>query len=110
MDRVLKRLLIVLVVLIILAPLGLLASGTAFGEWSADDIQKLVGYVPSGLQSLSSLWNPPLPDYGYPAAPAGFIGDSLGYYLSAIIGAVVGGGALFLIGKALTKNTAENNE
>ena len=110
MDKVLKRLLLALVVLIILVPLGLVASGTAFGEWSADDIQKLVGFVPSGIQSLSGLWNPPLPDYGYPAAPAGFIGGSLGYYLSAIIGAVVGGGALFLIGKVLTKNTTKNNE
>ncbi len=110
MDRVLKRLLIVFVVLIILVPIGLLASGTAFGEWSADELQKLVGYVPPGLMSLSNLWNPPLPDYSLPGLPEGFIGASLGYYLSAIIGAVVGGGALFLIGKALTKNTAENNE
>ena len=47
--------------LIILSPLGLIIpdhfkAGSAWGEWGADKIQKLVGYVPKGLGKLSSLW------------------------------------------------------
>ncbi|HXY88845.1 MAG TPA: hypothetical protein VEG44_10420 [Candidatus Acidoferrales bacterium] len=113
MDKVLKRLLIALVVLIILVPIGLLATygGEAYGEWSPDSLQKLVGYVPAGLQSISGLWNAPLSGYGTPATPPGFFGDSLGYYLSAVVGVVIIGGAVFLLGKAFTnRDIGKNNE
>ena len=55
-------------VLIILSPLGLILpehfkAGSAWGEWGIDGMQKLVGYVPGGLEKLSSLWNAPVPDY-----------------------------------------------
>ena len=53
-----------------LSPLGLLLpahfkAGSAWGEWGADEMQKLVGYVPKGLEKLSSLWNAPMPDYAF---------------------------------------------
>ena len=112
MDKVLKRLLIVFVILIILVPIGLLATygGEAYGEWGPDELQKMVGYVPAGFQSITGLWNAPLSGYGTPATPPGFAGDSLGYYLSAVVGVAVIGGVVFLIGKALTKDAAKNNE
>ena len=66
LDRNLKIFLLILGVLVVLAPLGLLAQGTAYGEWSTDDIQQMLGYIPAGLNQLSSLWNAPLPDYGLP--------------------------------------------
>ena len=59
MDKLLRNLLIVFVVLIVLVPIGLLASGTAYGEWSADELQGLVGFVPAGFASLSGLWQLP---------------------------------------------------
>ena len=57
-------------VLIVLSPLGLLLpeyfkAGSAWGEWGADEMHKLVGYVPKGLEKLSSLWNAPMPDYAF---------------------------------------------
>ena len=110
MDKLLRNLLIVFVVLIVLVPIGLLASGTAYGEWSADELQGLVGFVPAGFASLSGLWQAPLPDYGLPALSDTFAGQSLGYYVSAIIGAALCGGVFILIGRALTRNAVQNKE
>ena len=44
-------------VLIVLSPLGLILpdhfkAGSAWGEWGADEMQKLVGYIPKGLEKL----------------------------------------------------------
>ena len=46
-------------VLAVLSPLGLLLpehfkAGSAWGEWGIDEIQRLAGYVPVGLEKLSS--------------------------------------------------------
>ena len=41
--------------LAMLAPLGLIAPGFAYGEGSAEDVQAAFGYVPKGLQDISEL-------------------------------------------------------
>ena len=73
-------------ILIAASPAGLLAQGTAWGEWGADEISAIVtngktlGYTPQGLSkgwTLQAL----LPDY----AVSGF-NEIIGYILSAIIG------------------------
>jgi len=73
-------------VLALLSPLGLLAAGTAWGEWGADQIEdvvaggKALGFVPAGMEkgwSLRALF----PDYGVSGLP-----EWLGYVLSAVIG------------------------
>jgi len=75
--------------LICLTPLGLLATGTAWGEWGKDEISKVVsqgntlGYTPKGLlegfgfQSL-------LPDYAVKGLP-----EVAGYLLSAAAGTAI---------------------
>lgn len=83
--------------LMILTPLGLLAAGTAWGEWAAEDfastgarqeISQASGgmappeTVPEGMARLASLWNSPIPDY----APAFMHNASYGYILSAMLG------------------------
>ncbi|MCM8746498.1 cobalt transporter CbiM [Thermomicrobium sp. CFH 73360] len=75
-------------VLVLLTPLGLVASGAAWGEWSAEELEHLVGYVPSGLSRWESWWPAPLPDYTFPWLPAdaGFFQQALAYILSAIVG------------------------
>jgi cobalt/nickel transport system permease protein len=77
---------ITLAVLVVLSPIGLLAPGTAWGEWGAEEITAL-GFpsIPSGMAKLSTLWNAPLPDYDLSA-----IGNSsVAYILSAITGIIV---------------------
>ncbi len=69
-----------LVALIVLSPIGLLASGTAWGEWDAEGVKGLVGYVPKAFQNGFS-FNAIAPDY----APSG-MPEKIGYILSAVAG------------------------
>jgi len=110
MDKLLRVLLVVFAVLMISVPIGLLASGTAYGEWSTGELKQLVGFVPSGLDSMSNLWHAPFPDYSLPGLPNTFFGLSLGYYVSAMVGVAICVGAFILIGKVITRYTAKNNE
>ena len=73
--------------LIVICPLGLylpakFGAGSAWGEWSADEIGMLAGYVPSGLRHLGSAWHAPMPDY----AIRGQESQSAVYVLTAVIG------------------------
>jgi hypothetical protein len=108
MDKFLTTLIIGLVALMILVPLGLLAEGTAYGEWDISELQDSVGYAPAGFQqlqdSVSSIWNPILPDYDLPSDSAGTAaGATPGYYISAIIGVLVIVAIVYGIGKVLVK-------
>lgn len=107
MDKTLKILLAAMAALIILTPLGLISTGETFGEWSNEVVEELVGYVPAGLEDLPISWPAPLPDYAVPGLDT-TIGTVAGYILSAVIGVVVGGGLLYVIGKALARK--ESNE
>jgi len=82
----LRGLWVVLGVLVVASPLGLLAPGTAWGEWGAEELTSLgLGFVPRGLEQLSSLWGAPMPDYDLPA-----LGNaSVAYVLSAVVGILV---------------------
>ncbi len=81
-----KPIYILLAILIIATPLGLLASGSAWGEWGADEIADVItggsvlGYTPAGLENGWSL-NSIMPDYSLSG-----LSDNLAYILSAIIG------------------------
>ena len=75
-----------LAALICLTPLGLLATGTAWGEWGADEIAGItsggnaLGFVPEGMKNgfnFSAL----LPDYSVSGLP-----EVAGYLLSAVLG------------------------
>ncbi len=72
-----------LAILILLTPLGLLAEGTAWGEWGADEIAEGAGYLPSGMTTGFS-FEALLPDYSFGNAP-----EAVGYLLSAVLGAAV---------------------
>ncbi len=82
----LRGLWVFLGVLILASPLGLLAPGTAWGEWGTKQLKGL-GFksIPTGLEKLSTLWGAPLAGYNLRA-----LGNtSLGYLLSAALGIVV---------------------
>ncbi|MEE3420805.1 MAG: cobalt transporter CbiM [Lachnospiraceae bacterium] len=75
---------ILLGALIVATPLGLLAEGTAWGEWGADEIAATgAGYTPAGMLKGFS-FDALLPDYSVSGLP-----DVFGYILSAIIGAAL---------------------
>jgi len=68
-------------VVALFTPIGLLATGTAWGEWGGEDLQNMLGFVPQGLEKLGSLWRAPIPDYSFPG-----LGPVSGYIVSAVIG------------------------
>jgi len=100
------RLWLATVLLMLLTPLGILAAGTAWGEWSVKDLPKAQGSmpvsgispqhasVPSGLQKLSTVWTAPFPGY----APGFVKHPAVGYLLSAMF--AVG---LLLLASRLTR-------
>ena len=92
-----KPLWVALAVLMILTPLGILAAGSAWGEWAPGDFadcatrQQIAATsqhsappvtAPAGLERLSSFWTAPMPRY----APSFLHNESFGYLLSAISG------------------------
>lgn len=89
-----------LAAMMVLTPLGLLAAGTAWGEWRSADFKNpqvrqeiaLASHnvpppesSPVGLERLGSIWTAPLPDY----APQFLKSETLGYVLSAMFGSGV---------------------
>ncbi|HTY52150.1 MAG TPA: PDGLE domain-containing protein [Methanomicrobiales archaeon] len=105
MDRTFKVLLIALVVLVVVVPIGLIATGTAYGEWGPDELQQAIGYVPDGLQHLSDLWTPLLPDYDFPGGHDTLPTQAPGYYTSAIIGGLLCAGVGYLVARAIVRRT-----
>lgn len=73
---------VLLAVLICASPLGLIATGTAWGEWGADEFMDMINYIPQGLANgpLSS-FEAICPDYAIGNLP-----EWIGYILSAVIG------------------------
>ena len=73
-------------ILIAATPLGLLATGTAWGEWGADEIAEIaetgeaLGYTPQGMLEGFSL-DVVMPDY-----TLGEVNEVAAYILSAVIG------------------------
>jgi len=104
MDRTIKKLFIGLLVLVVFTPLGLLAVGETFGEWGSEEIKEKLGFVPPGLERLSSLWSAPLPDYALPGGGDSTTAAAAAYILSAVIGVVVCAGLLYLIGKRIARD------
>jgi hypothetical protein len=95
-----RNLWLALGVIIILSPLGLLATGTAFGEWGRDQLQEKVGFIPAGLARMDDLWaHAPLPGYGIPGLDAGFMQSACGYILSALVGMILITGIMLLLKK-----------
>lgn len=95
-----QKLWMALGILIVLSPLGLIASGPAFGEWGTDELKNEAGFIPVGLARMTELWkHAPLPDYGITGFNANFTHSALGYILSALIGVALTAGIMALFSK-----------
>jgi hypothetical protein len=104
MEKSIRNMVIGLLILMVIVPLGLLATGETFGEWGNEEIEEKLGYVPSGLESLSSFWEKaPLPDYAF-EGDGSSRGAVIAYILSAVIGVLIGGGFLYFVGKKIAKD------
>ena len=92
-SKKMKPLYIIIGILVLFTPLGLLASGTAWGEWETDEIKEFIGFVPKGMENgfqFKSL----IPDYNL-----GNLKEYIGYIISAILGVTI----ILIIFKILSK-------
>ena len=107
-----------LVGLMLLSPLGLLASGSAWGEWASEAFSdqasratiiqasahaELPQRAPQGLAQLATIWSAPVPDY----APA-FIADlKLGYLVAAMLGCALIVLSFLLIARGVSRGVSK---
>ncbi len=108
MNRLQKKIMITLIVLSLLTPIGILLpmvfnAGDAWGEWSAETVKDLIGYVPEGLQKYANTYKAPLTDYSMNVKDTSVAHQSGYYILSGIIGATVTMGVTILISKFIIK-------
>ena len=111
MKLTLTRGRIALLALALVSPLGLylpelMRAGTAWGEWSLEEIRQMVGYVPAGMQQLNDVWKALLPDYALPGQDEAPLAQrSLIYILSALLGIGLCGAATYILTRRLTKKS-----
>lgn len=92
-----RKLWVALAIVLVLTPIGILAAGSAWGEWAPQDFadpslrqqisaasgnRKAPDHAPQGLERLSSFWTAPLSRY----APGFIRSASFGYLVSAMVG------------------------
>jgi len=94
----LRPLVVFIAILAVLVPLGLIASGTPWGEWGKEELGELLGYVPSGMERLEGAWQGLLPDYGQGSGRS-----PLFYLAAAFLGSVLVVGAVYLWGRLWKK-------
>ncbi|MDD5351112.1 MAG: PDGLE domain-containing protein, partial [Chthoniobacteraceae bacterium] len=108
-------------VLVLATPLGLLAAGTAWGEWGAEDFAQPAtrqaiaeaslhaappAGAPRGMARLAAFWKAPLPDY----APPFLRGAAGGYVLCAALGVGLTLAASLLLHRALNPHKSYAGE
>ncbi len=113
----LRRLWIAVAMLMVLTPLGILAAGKAWGEWSPSELavrqvptqvtsaaSNSAGSsaIPAGMQRLSTLWTAPFPAY----APTFVRSAQFGYVLSAMFAV----GILLLISLVAQRRVQRRHE
>jgi cobalt/nickel transport protein len=109
MNKLQKKILIVLILLCLITPIGILLpiffnTGDAWGEWSAQTVKELVGYVPKGLEKYSNVWKAPLTDYTVNSKDVSIVHRSGYYIVSGIIGATVTYIVMMIISKLIIRN------
>lgn len=110
----LRKLWVALAFFLVLTPLGILAVGSAWGEWGAGDFldparrQEIAnasgghappGQIPGGLAHLSAFWKAPLANY----APAFLHNRYFGYFAAATIGVVLTIAVALLVSGLITR-------
>lgn len=91
---------ILILVMMVLSPLGIIASGSAWGEWSNEELLGLIGYIPEGMKD-GFIYNALFADYGVKG-----LSQNAGYLISTVIGV----GIIFIVINIMGKLTiAKNN-
>ncbi len=88
--------------MLLLVPAGLILpslfnSGDAWGEWSASEVEKKLGYIPEGMSQETDTWKAPLPDYKTVSSEGSPVHEYIWYILSGFAGSLlIAGGTYWL--------------
>ena len=109
MTRLQKKILGALLILCLITPIGILLpayfdAGDAWGEWSAETVKELVGYVPRGLAKYSEVWKAPMSDYTVNDNDKSVVHKSGYYIVSGILGATLTFLATLIISRIIVRN------
>jgi cobalt/nickel transport protein len=109
LNKLQKKILIILLLLCFITPIGILLpmlfnAGDAWGEWSAQTMKDLIGYVPKGLTKYADVWEAPLPDYTVNIDDTSIVHQSGYYIVTGILGATVTYIVMLLISKLIIRN------
>ncbi len=87
---------LIVAALVALTPIGLLATGSPWGEWGKEEFVSLVGFMPEGMGRLGGAWRGIFAGYSLPG-----IGDmgAAGYVISAALGSASVVGLIYLMGR-----------
>jgi cobalt/nickel transport system permease protein len=101
-----------LVAFAVIAPLGLIAPGFAYGEGSVEDVQAAFGYIPQGLHDLSGIFSAPLSGYNIPLpffsdANAELWHAAIGYEITGILGMLLCGIGVIALARLLRGRSVE---
>ena len=100
MSRNKKYLLFFLLITIALTPLGLIAHGGAWGEWSTDELKSMLGYVPESIKNAKPLVHILIPDYEI---------LTLGGVASTLVSALLGAVLVFLVMAGIKRSVKSAN-
>jgi hypothetical protein len=104
-----KKLWLWLFVMAVLSPLGIIlpekfeAEG-AWGEWGADTLEKLLGYIPGGLKKTADIWAAPIRNYNFGGDGSLISTRIVSYIVSAFIGIVLAWVIVLIISRLLFKH------
>ncbi len=109
MKRLEKKLWLWLFVMALLSPLGIILPGKfgaegAWGEWGADALEKLLGYIPGGLKRTADIWAAPIRNYTFGGEGALISTRIVSYIVSAFIGIVLVWVIVLIISRLLFKH------
>jgi hypothetical protein len=104
-----KKLWAGLVVMGLLSPLGVFlpyyfGAEDAWGEWSAEKLREMIGYVPAGLEKLAYLWKAPIADYNPGGEGASIWIQALWYIFSGMFGVIIAGCVAYMLARVVRRN------
>ena len=94
-----RPLYILLGLLAVLTPVGLIASGTAWGEWGKEEILKIAGFIPEGM----------IKGFNFPALLPDYTVKGLNHVAGYLISAVFGIAILLILFKFFSGSKKEKN-
>jgi cobalt/nickel transport system permease protein len=104
-DRTMRWGWVTMLVLLFLTPIGLLAPGTAWGEWGRAELAQLgLGFIPAGFDRFANLWSAPLAGYNLPILN----NPTATYILSALLGVALIVAIFFALNWLLSRLPSNN--